>query len=414
VLPDSRLGWILGGATLAGAVGFGAFTASSAIFFTRFVGLSPGQVGVGVALAGTFGLVGAVLVGRFADQVGPRGVLVVLSLVQAGLFLTYAMVHTFGAFLVVVCALTLAERGAKVVRNAVIAQVAVGRERVRLKAYLRSVFNVGVSVGAAVAAVPLHLDTRPAYLALVVANSAAALVTAVLATALPRLAAPDADRAAQRWVALRDTSYLSVALLCGLIAVHHSLLVIAMPIWVATRTAAPNWVLSPLFLLNTVLAIALQVRMSRRAVTVRRSIATVRRGAWMLVPACVLFGVAAYVPAGPAVVVLVAAVVLLTLGELWTSVATWALSFDLAMRRAPGQYQGAFMLGMSVESMSGPLLATGVVLALGAPGWLLAAAVFLLLGNSANAVTRWASRSRVHLHTGSAASAPALSTSRTS
>src|SRR5262249_35203927 len=74
--------------------------------------------------------------------------------------------------------------------------------------------------------------------------------------------------------------------------------------------------------------------------------------------------------------------VVLTVGELWTSAAAWSLSFELADSRAPGQYQGAFALGMSVDSVAGPLLATGLVLGLGIVGWFAAGAVFLFLGTA--------------------------------
>jgi hypothetical protein len=64
------------------------------------------------------------------------------------------------------------------------------------------------------------------------------------------------------------------------------------------------------------------------------------------------------------------------------------LSFELADSRIPGQYQGAFSLGMSVEAIAGPLLATGLVLGFGIPGWLAAGALFAVLGTAVAAATR--------------------------
>ncbi|MDQ3988443.1 MAG: MFS transporter [Actinomycetota bacterium] len=393
-LPADRTGWILTGTTFAGAVGFGSFAAGSVIFFTRSIGLSVGQVGLGVAIAGVVGLLGPLLVGRVADRVGAREVFVLVSLLQAALFGAYAVVHTFPVFLAVVCGLGFAERSAGTVRNAVIAGMTAGGERVRLKAYLRSVFNIGVSLGAAGAAIPLHLDTRSAYLALVFFSAAAAALTAGLAMALPRVVPPDRRSDVRRWLALRDIPYLAMAVHCGLLATHHSLLAIALPIWVVTRTDAPGSVVSALFVLNTVMAIALQVRVSKHAGTVRGATGAARRGARAIAPACALIAIAAFVPVAPAVALLAAGVALLTVGELLTSVASWALSFELASTQAPAQYQGAFALGMSVESIAGPLLATVVVLGLGVPGWLVAAAVFLLLGHAARDAARWATTSR--------------------
>jgi MFS family permease len=401
LLPKDRPGRILAGATFVSAVGFGAFAASSAIFFTKSVGLSAAEVGAGLATAGAVGLLGPVVVGRIADRVGAREVFVALSVLQAALFVSYALVHSFPVFVVVACAFGLVERSAGAVRNAVIAGMTAGGNRVRLKAYLRSVFNLGVSLGAGAAAVPLHLDTRGAYVGLVLVNAGAAALTAVLATALPRIVPPGRAAvqpgAAGRWMALRDIPYLTVAVLCGLLATHHSLLVIALPIWVATQTDAPASVVAALLLLNTVLAIALQVRASRYAGTVPDAICAARRGAWMVATACALVALAAFLPAAAAVAVLVAGVALLTVGELLTSVASWALSFELAVPHAPAQYQGAFALGTSAESVAGPLLATGVVIVLGVPGWLIAAALFLLLGSATRRAAAWAASRRSHL-----------------
>jgi hypothetical protein len=183
-------------------------------------------------------------------------------------------------------------------------------------------------------------------------------------------------------MALRDRPYMSVAVLCGLLATYHSLLTIALPLWVANNTDAPDALVAALFVCNTGLSVGLQTRASRRADTATAARRTARLGARLIAPACALFAMAATVPATTAVVLLVAGVVVLTVGELWTSAAAWSLSFELADSRAPGQYQGAFSLGMSIDAVAGPLLATGLVLGFGIVGWLGAGLLFVLLGSA--------------------------------
>lgn len=394
VLPEAGPLRLLGAATLVSAVGVGAFAASSAVFFTRSVGLSAAQVGTGMAIAGVLGVVGSVLSGKLADRLGAREVFVGLALAQAALFAAYTVVGSFAAFLVVVCALTFAERSGGVVRNAVIAALTDRGERVRFKAYLRSVFNAGVSLGALAAAIPLQLDTRGAYVGLVLANAGAAVLSGVLVSRLPRVVPVRRPPEIARWAALRDRPFVAVAVLSGLIATHHSLLVVAVPIWVVSHTDAPRSLVAALFLLNTVLAIALQVWASKDAETVAGAAVVARRGAVVLLPACALVAMAEFVPALPAAGLLVAGVALFTLGELWTSAASWGLSFELASPHAQGQYQGVFSLGMSAEAVAGPVLATAVVLALGAAGWILAGVLLLLLGLAMPATARWAQRTR--------------------
>jgi MFS family permease len=398
LLPSGRDARTLSATTFVQSVGFGSFAASGAIFFTRFAGLDIGEVGTGTALAGVVAVVAALLTGRLADRVDPRNLLVLLSAAQAVLFTTYSVVHSFGAFLVVICALAAADHGAWVARNTVIAGMAAGLDRVKLRAYLRSVSKLGVTLGVLVAAVPLYLDTRAAYLGLIFCNAGAAALTAALARRLPRRAPrhlprhlprpPARPGAAHGWMALRDLPYMSVAVLCGLLATYHSLLTIALPLWVTIHTDAPDTVVAALFVCNTIIGITLQVRASRRADTAPAARRTARLGARLIAIACALFAVTAAVPARTAVLLLVVGVVVLTVGELWTSVAAWSLSFELADSRAPGQYQGAFSLGMSVESIAGPLLATGLVLGLGAPGWLVAGLLFAALGTAVAAASR--------------------------
>jgi MFS family permease len=385
LLPSSRDGRTLSLVTFVHSVGFGSFAACGALFFIRSAGLSVREVGIGTAIAGLIALVAALLAGQLADRVGPRDLLVVLCVAQAVLFASYSAVHSFGFFLVVICALTAADQGAWVARNTVIAGMAAGSDRVRLKGHLRSVSKLGVALGTGFAAIPLHLDTRAAYLAVVFCNAGAAVATAFLAARLPRRSGspttkPATNPATPSWMALRDRPYMSVAVLCGLLATYHSLLTIALPLWVANNTDAPDVLVAALFVCNTVLSVGLQTRASRRADTATAARRTARLGARLIAPACALFAMAATVPAGTAVVLLIAGVVVLTVGELWTSAAAWSLSFELADSRAPGQYQGAFSVGMSVDAVAGPLLATGLVLGLGIVGWLAAGLLFLLLG----------------------------------
>lgn len=385
--PVGRDGRVLALLTVVQSVSFGSFAACGAIFFVRSAGLGVREIGAGAAIAGLAALATAALVGRLADRVGPREVLVFLCAAQAVLYASYSLVHDFWFFLAVICSLTAADQGAWVARNTVIATVTAGRDRVRLKAHLRSLSKVGMAAGTGLAAIPLHLDTRAAYLGVVFANAAASGVTAILAARLSRPARwpaarpsrPPAPPAGPVW---RDRPYLAVALLCGLLATYHSLLTIALPLWVATRTRAPGPVIAGLFIVNTVLSVALQARASRRADTARAARRLARLGARLIAPACALIAVAATVPAGPAVVLLAGGVVVLTVGELWISAAAWSLSFELADSRAPGRYQGMFSLGMSIDAIVGPLLATGLVLGFGIAGWLAAGLLFVLLGTA--------------------------------
>lgn len=396
LLPASHPARSLALATLASAAGFGAFTVTGAVFFVRSVGLSAEEVGTGLAAAGIAGVVGSAAAGRLADRWGARELFIAVALVQAALFAAYTAVHSFTLFVVVACLLGLAERAAGVVRSTIIATTVLGEERVRVKAYLRSVFNIGVSLGAAAAALPLQLDTRGAYLALLLGCAGTFLVAAAAGWHLPRVTPPRPGPGVAKVRAFTDVPYLAVAVLCGFLSIHHSLLVVALPIWVTSATDAPRSIVAGLLLLNTGLTIALQVWASRGADTVAGAGAAARRGAVLVGLACPLFAATTAVSGVSASGLLILGVGLLTLGELWISVAAWGLAFGLADSHAPGEYQSVFALGTSVDSVLGPLMATVIVLGLGVPGWLLAGAAFLLMAVTMPAVARWAHVRTVH------------------
>ena len=74
-----------------------------------------------------------------------------------------------------------------------------------------------------------------------------------------------------------------------------------------------------------------------------------------------------------------AAVVLLTFAELLQVGASWTLSFDLAPEEARSAYLVLFNASRTVANrVAGPVLMTGVVLALGTAGWIALACVLLL------------------------------------
>ncbi|MFE4924290.1 MFS transporter [Streptomyces sp. NPDC056661] len=393
LFPSGREARILGIASFVYGAGFGSFAASSAVYLTRSVGLDLSAVGTGTAIAGFLAILTALSAGRLADRFGARNLLVYLSVAQSLLFAAYSIVDDFASFVVVICALTLADQGARVARNSIIAEIIPGRNRVELKAYLRSVTKAGLSLGALSAAVPLYLDTRPAYLAVIFCNSGAASLTALLVRRLPRRPislALAASPAAHNWLALRDVPYMSVAVLCGMLATYRSLLTIALPLWVTTYTDVPPSYIAVLFTCNTVLGILLQVQVSKRADTVEAARRAAGLGALLIFPACAIFAISVAAPLILAMLLLALGVVALTVGELLTSSAAWCLSFELADDRVPGQYQGAFALGMSVETVIGPLLATGLVVGVGATGWLTAGVLSVVIGFTLTVATRWA------------------------
>jgi hypothetical protein len=382
-------------ATLVNTIGNGMFMTGAAVFFTRSVGLSAAQVGTGLTIAGLVGLLAGVPAGRMADRRGARGVAVALLVLEGTCAACFALVHSFAAFVVVAAGASLGDGASSAARGALIAGVVPPDEVVRTRAVLRSVTNFGISLGAVAAGFALHADTRAGYVALVLGDCATFLLTAALIWRLGRIEPHPVPEDAIPKAALRDRPYLSITAINGVLCFHYEILVLAMPLWVVSHTAAPRWLVAPLLLVNTVMIVLFQVRASRGSETVGGAARALRRGSVLLLASCAIYAAASAPHAvAAAVVLLVAAVFVHTLGELVHAGGSWGLSFGLAPLHAQGEYQGVFTLGMSGARALSPVILTLLCITWGVPGWFVLGAVFLAMGALIGPVATWAQRGR--------------------
>ncbi|PZS15774.1 MAG: MFS transporter [Pseudonocardiales bacterium] len=396
VLPDKGPMRVLAGATFLNTIGTGLWITGSVLFFTRSVGLSAAQVGIGMSVAGFVSLAAGLPLGHLADRFGARRVVVVLLTIWAADTAAYALVHSFWAFVIVICIDSVAGAGASAARGALIAGLFAGAERVRVRADLRAVTNLGISLGAVGAGFALHADSRTAYLGLVFADVATFLFAAGGYLLLPHLP-PTHTTSSQGspWQAARDMPYVGVTVLNGLLSVQYEVLAVALPLWLAHYTSAPRWTFAPLLMVNTIMIILLQVRASRGAQHLAVAQRAVLRSGWAFAGAALIFLAAHWASAAFAVLVLAVAVVVHTIGELWQAAAAFGISFELAPAHAQGQYQGLFGMGMGLAQTVGPAMLTLLTITWGPPGWIIVAGFFLLTSHLLPPAIRWAERTRV-------------------
>lgn len=388
---------VLAGSSLCRSVGHGILISVSVLFFIKSVGIPAQQVGLGLTIAAVLGMLASIPAGHAADVLGPRTTSVVFVGLQGAMIWGYALVAGFGSFVVAASLVVMFESASDASRGALVAGVVAGPERVRARAFIRSVNNVGVSLGAVAGGVALHYDTRPVYVGLLVAGGVLYLVAGLVYLVLP--AVPPAAKPVDgpRWVVLRDRPFVAVALLSAVLVLNGGILTVALPIWIAQRTAAPVWVYSAVLLINTVMVVLFQVRVSRGAEDVPGGARALRRCGVLLAVCCVLFALAAGQPAWLAVAILAAGALAHVLGELLYAAGTWALSYELAPDHAQGQYQGMFGMTDQLGAALTPVIATAVVVGLGLPGWLLFGVVLLGAGLAVPPTARWAQRTRPQL-----------------
>lgn len=392
---------LLAVATFVNTFGNGLFITGSVLFFTRSVGLSPAQVGLGLAVAAGLGLLVGIPAGHLADRRGAREVLLALMLGQGVATAALAVVHSFFPFLVLVCLQTMFDRASNAVRQGLVANALRAADRVSGRAYLRSVTNLGIALGAALAGVALQVDTRPAYVALVLGDAVTYWLAAVVLRRLPVSAPATVAPEGGMLIALKDRPYVVITALGAVVGMHYVLLEVAVPLWITRHTSAPRWMVAGLFLVNTVCCVLFQVRAARSTVDVRTAAVAVRRGALLLAASCVAFALAAGHSAAVAVAVLVVAALVNVWGELYQAAGSWGLGFGLADESAQGQYQGLYSTGFALGGMVGPLLVTVVVLSHGLLGWTVFGALLAGAGLLTVPAAGWAERVRTPVVAGS-------------
>lgn len=371
--------------TLVDWIGNGLFHTGAALFFTRIVGLGATQVGLGLTVAALLGPAVAVPAGKLGDRFGHRRVYLATVLLRAVAFAGYLLVDGFAGFLAVVCVIALAESASRPVRGAYLARIADSSALVAASAYTRVMLNIGFSLGSLGAGAALAADSRTGYTVLVLGNCASYVAVAAIVARMPDDGAspaprPDAGRPAPRLAALRDRRFLALAALSGLLYINADVLNLGLPLWISSRTHAPTWSVAVLMLLNTALAILLQVRAARGSDTVAGAAVAGRRAGWALLAACAVTAITAALPPVAAVLVLALGVALLTAGELLSSASGWGVSYGLADPRRQGEFLGAWSLGSDLARAGGPLLVAALVTHGGVAGWLLLGTLFLAAG----------------------------------
>lgn len=394
LVPTDPLVRRLALSTLVNRFGSGMFMTTSALFFTRSAGLSVGQVGVGLTIAGACAVAVSVPAGHAADRWDPRKLIMMLAVIEAAGMLSYARVHSMATFLPAICLVAIVDQASNAVRNTLIAVGLPLERRTPTRAYLRAVTNLAIGAGAAVAALALQADTRTAYLSVIVLDALTFIVAAALLLRMPLVASPEQPHGGRRRRALTDVPYLTITALNAILTVQFGVLEVGLPLWIAGHTNAPRVVVSVVFLLNTAMIVLLQVYATRRIDSIGAAGRAARRSGLLLGLACLVYASANGAGGAIAAVILLAGGVVQTFGEMISSAAGWTLSYDLAAPDAPGAYQGVFNGGFAAGQMLAPLVVTTTAIHLGRPGWLILAVVFIGAGAALVPASRWAAQTR--------------------
>jgi MFS family permease len=393
LVPEPGARRRLGLATGIYNIGTGMFLTSSVLYFTEGLHLSVTEVGLWLAVAGLIGLFGGVPMGHLADRRGPTGVASLSLVVLALTMVAYIFVASIWMFVVVTVVEMLATAASRASRGGLIRRVG-GEGAAAYRSQLRAIENAGVGIGAVLGGLALGLGTLAAYQALFVVNAATFLIGAAVCARLPRYSPMPAPPGTRRLVALRDKPFIAYTVLNGVMSLQYAVITFALPLWIATETSAPRWMVGAVLLVNTVGVVALQVWVGRKVKTVRQGAAAMRVAGLVFLIACLGVAVTADLPAWAAVAVLLAAVAVHSVGEMCHAAAVFALSFELAPAHAQSEYVGLQDMGLGAAFAVAPAVLGALCLGIGQVGWVLLGGLLAAAGLATVPVVRWAVRSR--------------------
>jgi MFS family permease len=357
---------------LSDSVGRGVFMSGSVLYFTLHVGLSARIVGLGLSTAALSALVSVVVFGVIADRVGKRRLLSILFAVWAVLFALYTQVHGAAWFFPLVAVAAFVEGGIGPTDDALTVTLVPPDQMVGLKAMMRTVFNVGFSIGIGISA--LCATTKPTLVVIPIAAAILMAGTSVLVTRLPEgRKAAEAPQGFRAFTAVRDHAYLKVVGVSAILALHASIVLAVLPLWALNRTTVPHPVVPALMIFNTAFVILFQVRASRGVDDVPSAGRAARRSGLWLATGCLVAGVTAFGGvSGHGLAVagfLIVAILLFSVAEVMQAASGWSLAFGLAPEHAQGEYLGTFELHVISQNVVGPAALSGLVLSYGFWGW---------------------------------------------
>ncbi|MGW1659044.1 MFS transporter [Streptomyces atratus] len=367
------------GATLIEWTGTGLFLAVSTIYFVKVAHLSTSSVGTGLTIGGAVAIAAAVPIARLAGRFGPKPVLIGVMLLRALATVGYLWVDGWWSFLLVVAVIAVTEQSSPPLVQSYVGARAPESLRAKVMAVQRTVVNLGISLGGLIAGVALGSGAPGAFRPLLIGGALAYVVVAVVYATAQGEEAATAVESARVAELLKDRRLLGFTAYNALVSLWMPVLNVAFPLWLVTGTDVPERYVGILYAVNTVLCIALQYPLNRCYSTTRRAWYSYATAALLLSCGTLAFAAAPGFGTREALLVLGAAVVLLTFAELLQVGASWTLSFDLAPERARSAYLVLFNTSRTVANrVVGPVLMTGVVLALGTAGWVALACVLLL------------------------------------
>ena len=345
------------------------------------MGFSAQQIGTALTIGGLAELLVTIPSGHVADRVSPKTIAISTAVMFGIWEVSFFVISSFGAFVAVLVIQGILDGFSRTSRQAIYARVAAPEDRVRLRAYLRSMTNVGIGLGSTVGALAIAVDQRWMYLSVIAIDITTYLVSAALLTRIPHIEPHPSARNHHWSLALRDRFFVGLTILNAVFATHFILLDTVIPLWIIHDTQAPKAMIAVTFIINTAMAATLQVKLSQGTEDVTKAARAVRKASWLLMATCATYALTANISPWIVVsLVLAGAAALHVVGEMLHAAGGWGISMGLPPESAMGQYQGVWLFGQSIGTMLAPALLTALIIGNGIAGWIGLGLVYVVAG----------------------------------
>ncbi|WP_018349267.1 MFS transporter [Longispora albida] len=342
------------------SVGTGLYLPFTLLFFHTVSGLSLASVGAGLSIAALVGVLATPLAGIGIDRFGSRPVLLASYAIRAVAFVGYLAAGNFAAFLAVAILATIGDKLFFPSNQGMIAEITEGKERDRLRALSRSIRNGGLGVGGLLAGLVIAGGGESGYVMIAVLNAASFALAGLLLLAVRGQRAEQAAKSSGGYrTVFADKPYLGLTSLNVLGGLAFAALSLAIPAYATGALGiSASWI-GILFGLNTALVAFGNVPLSRLVENARRT-RVAALGAALFGGSFLLFPLAALIDNGR-VALLVLAVTVYSIGEIFYSAGENGLAMDAAPAEIRGRYMAFHQLSYSVSGVLAPAAFTGLL-----------------------------------------------------
>lgn len=362
--------WILVAAAfidrLGGAMLFPFFT----LYLTKKFGIGMTEVGMLFAMFALTSVLGSFMGGALTDRFGRKGMLIFGLVMSAASSLLMGVIDSYALFILVIPAVGLLADAGGPAQQALVADLLPEEKRAEGFGILRVVFNLAVTIGPLIGG----LLAVQSYLLLFIVDAATSLVTAGVAwfalkeTWKPKPAGANEENESLLasfkgyGVALRDRAFLGYLLASMLMTLVYMNMNTTLSVYLRDNHTVSEQGFSYILSLNAAMVVLFQFAITRRLAG-RQPMLIMSAGSLLYAVGFAMYGFV------NAFWLFLAAMAIITIGEMFVSPTGQAIVVRLAPETMRGRYMAAYGFSWVLPMALGPLLA-GFVLDNLEPDWL--------------------------------------------